>query len=266
LDVRNRDTVTGDLLEEYREVILPSRGAGGAWLWYARQVASFVTVAGLIRALTYCFKEGPVFDRIAQTSWFWLMTGAAAFVALFGGLVMNQFRPSTPIGALVAFSSLLGITALFSSRSRTDVGRLWRLTLVCASLLSAVLVIRLLFDVLDPVDPVDRFLAQARDDYSEFDYPRRWVPAMAVAAVFIGAGLVAAMRTGRVGTGIVTAMAASGAAGCSVYIVVVAVSRTFDALPTMFVPIFVMFSTLPGMIGALFGRALASAKQVRTHG
>jgi hypothetical protein len=33
----NRDTITGDLLEEYREVIRPTRGAVRARLWYLRQ-------------------------------------------------------------------------------------------------------------------------------------------------------------------------------------------------------------------------------------
>jgi len=39
---RDRDTISGDLLEEYREEILPKRGAIRAQLWYARQVVSFV--------------------------------------------------------------------------------------------------------------------------------------------------------------------------------------------------------------------------------
>jgi hypothetical protein len=37
----NRDSVSGDLLEEYRESIVPSRGAG-ANRWYLLQVAGFV--------------------------------------------------------------------------------------------------------------------------------------------------------------------------------------------------------------------------------
>jgi hypothetical protein len=38
---KDRDSVSGDLLEEYRESIVPSRGAG-ANAWYVRQVAGFV--------------------------------------------------------------------------------------------------------------------------------------------------------------------------------------------------------------------------------
>ncbi len=39
---RDRDTIPGDLLEEYREVILPARGRLRANLWYLRQVVSLV--------------------------------------------------------------------------------------------------------------------------------------------------------------------------------------------------------------------------------
>jgi hypothetical protein len=43
LEPRNRDSVSGDLLEEYCEVVLPARGERRAKVWYIRQVASFVT-------------------------------------------------------------------------------------------------------------------------------------------------------------------------------------------------------------------------------
>ena len=39
---RNRDTITGDLLEEYREVILPTRGRFRAQLWHVQQTLSLV--------------------------------------------------------------------------------------------------------------------------------------------------------------------------------------------------------------------------------
>ena len=40
---RDRDTISGDLLEEYREEVLPTRGPLAARLWYVRQVLSFVS-------------------------------------------------------------------------------------------------------------------------------------------------------------------------------------------------------------------------------
>ena len=42
LKPRDRETVTGDLLEEYREVILPARGRLRALLWYLVQVLILV--------------------------------------------------------------------------------------------------------------------------------------------------------------------------------------------------------------------------------
>ena len=42
LKKRDRETISGDLLEEYREVILPERGPRRASLWYWKQVLGFV--------------------------------------------------------------------------------------------------------------------------------------------------------------------------------------------------------------------------------
>jgi hypothetical protein len=146
-----------------------------------------------------------------------------------------------------------------------------------------VLLIRLLLDVLDPIDPLERFLAQARDDYSEFDYPRRWVPAAAVAAILMGGGLLAAWRTGRVGMGTLGAVIAS-ATGSIAYFVLVALGNTlplgpqdplgnrpldsqfFGNVPIMLMPVLMMFSTVLGSIGALFGRALALSRTAHTNG
>ena len=40
---RDRETISGDLLEEYREHVLPTRGSWSARLWYIRQSLSFVS-------------------------------------------------------------------------------------------------------------------------------------------------------------------------------------------------------------------------------
>jgi hypothetical protein len=142
---------------------------------------------------------------------------------------------------------------------------------------------RLLFDVFAPVDPLDRFLAQARDDYSEFNYPRRWMPAAGVTLILMGGGLLAACRTGRVGTGTLGAFIAS-ASGSGLYVILVALANLlpmgppdplvnppqdlqfFGNVPTMLVPVLVMFSTVLGTIGALFGRALGTGKAAGSHG
>jgi hypothetical protein len=40
---RDRETISGDLLEEYREHVLPTRGPWSARLWYVRQILSFAS-------------------------------------------------------------------------------------------------------------------------------------------------------------------------------------------------------------------------------
>src|SRR5262245_35335939 len=42
LSPEDRQTVSGDLLEEYRESVHPAMGGRDADLWYVRQVAGFV--------------------------------------------------------------------------------------------------------------------------------------------------------------------------------------------------------------------------------
>src|SRR5687768_12357796 len=55
LKPRDRDTVTGDLLEEYREVVLPTRGRLRAQLWYLRQALSLVdsVTSGLVLGVVF---------------------------------------------------------------------------------------------------------------------------------------------------------------------------------------------------------------------
>jgi hypothetical protein len=40
---RDRESISGDLLEEYREHVLPTRGPWAARVWYIRQILSFVS-------------------------------------------------------------------------------------------------------------------------------------------------------------------------------------------------------------------------------
>ena len=281
---RNRENVTGDLLEEYCEAVQPARGDVRAKFWYVRQVASFITVVGLIHASVGWLEEDSMFDRLARASWVWLVAGGLAFAALLGALVRSSFGPPGSLSLFVVISVILGAFAVISTRSRSDIQSLWRIGLVCGLLVTAVLLIRLLFEVFDPIDPVERFLAQARDDYSEFNYPRRWVPAAAVAAILMGGGVRAAWRTGRVGMGTLVGISAS-VIGSLAYITLVALGNMlplgpqdplgntprelqfFGNAPTMLVPVLAMFSTVLGTIGALFGRALGATKTARTsHG
>src|SRR5262245_25713216 len=68
----NRDSVSGDLLEEYRESIVPALGRG-ADRWYVRQVAGYVL----------------------RMTWVWGALVAAILVVryLFDSLVPVQYTP-----------------------------------------------------------------------------------------------------------------------------------------------------------------------------
>jgi hypothetical protein len=46
---RDRDMIAGDLIEEYRETVIPARGAFRARIWYCRQVWSFLCADSLAR-------------------------------------------------------------------------------------------------------------------------------------------------------------------------------------------------------------------------
>jgi hypothetical protein len=263
---RNRDTVSGDLLEEYREVVLPARGHLRAGLWYLRQVSSFVTVKTLSRVFIEGFKEDDAMvEKSGGQSWTWFLGGGVALLVLLGVLARSNFGSPVPIGVPIAASLVLLTASMAESlRWRPDVRSLWRLAIACGLLVSVILVARLLVDTFDPVDPLERFLAQARDDYSEFDYPRRWVPAAAIAAIVMAGGLLAARRSGRIGLGILLA-AASSAIGSTVYAGVAIAGSAFVPVlepPIVLVPILVMFSTFLGTIGAVLGRALGSVERV----
>jgi len=117
LPARDRETIAGDLLEEYREVVLPTRGRWRAQLWYVRQALS------LIDGLTLGVALGAVagawnllythFDPLADDTplallGFYGPLFAAYAIAGFsaarrGGRVLHALRS----GATVAFATFV---------------------------------------------------------------------------------------------------------------------------------------------------------------
>jgi hypothetical protein len=90
---RDRDTVSGDLLEEYREVAVPVLGLGRARVWYLRQTLSLVTLAGLIRLAGY-----PLRSRGA-----WWAAGALLVLSVFV-LLHQRGDPQRWLSAAAALS------------------------------------------------------------------------------------------------------------------------------------------------------------------
>jgi len=96
---RNASPIVGDLLEEYREVVLPSRGRARATLWFADQLAS------LVRPWMW----GPIiaaFVLIAR--WF------EHFLEPLGTVYTREPYAVFPIACGIA----LGVVAYASSRQR----------------------------------------------------------------------------------------------------------------------------------------------------
>jgi len=194
LDPRDRDTVTGDLLEEYREVAFPALGPAGAARWYLKQVWSLMPITTMSLAV--------------------------------------------------------------------------RMTLLWAAAFVAVMIARMIVDVLAPEDIVGFFLAQSRDDFSVLDYPRRWLPVLAVAAIFTSAGFQVARKTVRIRIGALVAIAVA-AVGFFATTLIVLISRlasievngglyaafALDAHTPRF-PLFVALLALGGVLGA-FGATVA---------
>lgn len=116
---RDRDTISGDLLEEYREDVLPSKGPVAARLWYARQVLSFVSpaawglaiglAAGTLLLLDTAIEPladddaGAMIAVLMILSLLWVATSVAA------GRRAQRFRDAVTAGLLVGLATMLAI-------------------------------------------------------------------------------------------------------------------------------------------------------------
>src|SRR5262245_38422660 len=88
LDSRDRATVSGDLLEEFRENIQPTRGPIASDCWYIGQVMGFVVRSNVVSAMLF----GGAF--VARTALDWLQPP-------------ENFHTRSLISTLVATSILL---------------------------------------------------------------------------------------------------------------------------------------------------------------
>ena len=115
LPVRDRESVPGDLLEEYRESIAPQRGQAAANRWYVRQLAGLVlrqqTAWALIVAVTVVCRAA--FDAFVPTHDFTVRALVSTYLAvniwLSAGFVCG-WRTASLRGALVGG----GITAVLA--------------------------------------------------------------------------------------------------------------------------------------------------------
>jgi hypothetical protein len=138
---RGRDGVLGDLLEEYRESVLPQRGEAAADWWYVRQAAGFLWRASLPWAIVVGLILGvrevldatvPTTDnfhfRAAVCTYLGFATYASAGVSagwrsgrtLAGfavSLVITLVATATDVASVVGVAALLSTGAVHSASS-----------------------------------------------------------------------------------------------------------------------------------------------------
>ena len=111
INIDDRESVTGDLIEEYREAILPKVGKARAALWYLLQVSGYVWRAVWFWAALHTI------EFLARTAidWFWpthdfvsrasISTSAGLVVGFSIGLCSGWRTASIRGGAFAGFAS-----------------------------------------------------------------------------------------------------------------------------------------------------------------
>jgi hypothetical protein len=244
LNPRDRETITGDLLEEYREVALPTWGYPRATIWYLVQGVSLMK-----------------HSKVAMES-AWVAVGGLMLSTLLFLLNRSHLGPPAPLYLAAFVAGGLAVAALSSMRSSADLRLLGRIGLIWGGLLSAVLIFRTFVDVLKPLTDGVAILSQNKTG-------RGFLLGLAIPLVFMAAGFHGAWRTGRVRMGTLVAIG-TGALGSLITILIIGLVSTpsFDLRHTdgpgqvfgqnggQATLVVLMLSTVPGTIGAAFARGI----------
>ena len=260
LSPANRDTITGDLLEEYREVVLPTRGVVGARRWYLRQAGSLMVASN--SALQWVI---------------WLIASGALLIAF---VMRHHVEPPFPGAGWATLA--VAATAMYSLRA-IDVRVLWSLSLGFGLAFVAVAATASVgAAILSPLPDVSAVLMA----YSGL---RGQVLVACYASVLIAAGFQGASRCRRIGVGLLTAMGTAAVGALSWTLVVTSLARLFPSLLDQLGPLstfarptvpfnltivlvhslgswlqIVMLSLLPGLMGAMLWKALAITRDQRS--
>src|SRR5438552_1362536 len=119
LKTTDRETVSGDLLEEYRAAIVPARGKASANAWYVRQVAGFVWRATWVWAVLFsgAFVARQAWDFLVPTHDFVFrsqLTTYAAVALLAGSAFWAAWRSGSFVAGLVITIVMTQIAAVLS--------------------------------------------------------------------------------------------------------------------------------------------------------
>jgi hypothetical protein len=126
----DRETVSGDLLEEYRESVRPSRGAAAADMWYIRQVAGFLWRATWAWALLFsgAFVARQAYDMFVPTNDFMLRSEVTTYTAV-AILVLVAFwaawRSASFVAGVVSTVLMTQLAAVFSVAGASMLLAIW---------------------------------------------------------------------------------------------------------------------------------------------
>jgi hypothetical protein len=108
---RDFETISGDILEQYRDSIYPSRGRRGADLWYTAQVLTFLPSLAVLFAVLFSaqFLARTMFDLLIPTADFHvraivstaLGTGLLLAASLWASWRSNSLAAGVVVGVLI---------------------------------------------------------------------------------------------------------------------------------------------------------------------
>jgi hypothetical protein len=123
---QDRDAVSGDLVEEYRAVVVPERGQRRADRWYVAQVAGYVVRSNLVWAVLFAaaYLARLAYDWFVPTTDFGIRGGVTTYSAIglvFAAGYWAAWRSGSLLaGPLAAFA----VTAIAASISVIGAGLL----------------------------------------------------------------------------------------------------------------------------------------------
>ena len=190
---RNRDSISGDLLEEYREHVVPTMGPRAARLWYIRQILS------LVSPLTWGLTIGIIFG-----GWQLVDTAIEPLADDSGGTM------AVLLGSLLLLWTLTSVAASLRSRQFTHAilaGTLAGLATMAVLDVSAILRVNIFLEEIryreDWINLMARFDAsgfQSLRMYANWEYFRG-------TPVILGLGALGGAMCGAI-AGVISAMTA----------------------------------------------------------
>ena len=127
---QNRDAVSGDLLEEYRDSIVPERGRRPANIWYVGQVLGYVIRHSGVWAVLFsgAFLARQVYDTLVPTTDFHFraeVTTYTAIALLLSTGFLAAWRSGSMIAGTLAGIATTAISAVISVAGGAVILAIW---------------------------------------------------------------------------------------------------------------------------------------------